>query len=130
MGEVITTALGNVLSEVLVTIMGLVITGITTFGAIYMKKLSTKLKNKMLRDEINRYVDFAEKARSFSEMNVDEKIQTVFEKAKEYAEDNEIKISDKELVIWVERSLGELRSLENKGKAIMMLSRQNQSQGE
>jgi len=130
MGEVITTALGNVLSEVLVTIMGLVITGITTFGAIYMKKLSTKLKNKMLRDEINRYVDFAEKARSFSEMNIDEKIQTVFEKAKEYAEDNEIKISDKELVIWVERSLEELKSLENKGKTIMMLSRQNQSQGE
>lgn len=130
MGEVITTALGNVLSEVLVTIMGLVITGITTFGAIYMKKLSTKLKNKMLRDEINRYVDFAEKARSFSEMNVDEKIQTVFEKAKEYAEDNEIKISDKELVIWVERSLEELKSLENKGKTIMMLNRQNQSQGE
>jgi uncharacterized membrane protein len=130
MGDILTTAFGNVLGEIIVTISGLIITGITTFGAIYMKKLSTKLKNKMLRDEINRYVDFAEKAKSFSELNIDEKIQTVYEKAREFANENEIKISDTELMIWVERSLAELRSLENKGQSIMMLNRQNKPQGE
>lgn len=130
MGDILTTAFGNVLGEIIVTISGLIITGITTFGAIYMKKLSTKLKNKMLRDEINRYVDFAEKAKSFSKLNIDEKIQTVYEKAREFADENEIKISDTELMIWVERSLAELRELENKGQSIMMLNRQNKSQGE
>lgn len=130
MGDIFSTALGNVLGEIIVAIAGLFVTGIGTVGAFYLRKLDSNLKKKDLRDEINRYVEFAKKSKSFSLMTTEEKTQTVFEKARSYADESQIKISDRELLILVEGSMGTFDSLESIGLRVMKISRTNNLQGE
>lgn len=105
--------------EIAGAIVALLITAIGTYGGIYLKRVETKLKRKMLLDEVNRYVAWAQEAQSFKLMSSSEKIETVFTKAIEFAEENEIKITDKELNIMVERAVESLSRLETIGLRLM-----------
>ena len=105
--------------DIVGAIVALLIGAIGTYGGIYIKKMETKLKRKMLLDEVNRYVAWAQEAQSFKLMSSSEKIETVFTKAIEFAEENEIKISDKELNIMVERAVQSLSRLETIGLRLM-----------
>lgn len=107
------------IGEIAGAIVALLITAIGTYGGIYLKRVETKLKRKMLLDEVNRYVAWAQEAQSFKLMSSSEKIETVFTKAIEFAEENEIKITDKELNIMVERAVESLSRLETIGLRLM-----------
>lgn len=121
--DIITTALGNVLGEVLVAVVGVIVTGATGVLSIYMKRMTTNLHRKMMLDEITRYVDFAEKAKSFTQMTFDEKVETILEKAKSFSEENGMKISDRELLIMIESSMGSLEQLKTIGARVLKMSR-------
>lgn len=121
--DIITTALGNVLGEVLVAVVGVIVTGATGILSIYMKRMTTNLHRKMMLDEITRYVDFAEKAKSFTQMTFDEKVETILEKAKSFSEENGMKISDRELLIMIESSMGSLEQLKTIGARVLKMSR-------
>lgn len=113
------------IGEIAGAIVALLITAIGTYGGIYLKRVETKLKRKMLLDEVNRYVAWAQEAQSFKLMSSSEKIETVFTKAIEFAEENEIKITDKELNIMVERAVESLSRLETIGLSLMKRNLEN-----
>lgn len=121
--DIIQTALGNVLGEVITVLLGLIITGVSTYGAFRIKLFTDKLKKQTLLNEINRYVEFAEKAKSFQLMTVEEKKETVLEKAQEFAMENDIKVSEKELALMVENSIKSLVRLEMIGLKLMKLKK-------
>lgn len=100
-------------------VVALLITAIGTYGGFYVKRLGDKLKRKMLLDEVNRYTQWALEAKSFKLMSADEKAETVFTKATEFAEENEIKISEKELKLMVERAVQSVSRLETIGLTLM-----------
>ncbi len=121
--EIIQTALGNVLGEIITVVLGLIITGISTYGAFRVKLLTDKMKKQTLLNEINRYVEFAEKAKSFQLMNSDEKKETILEKAQEFALENGIQISPSELKLMVEGSMQSLKKLEGIALKIMKINK-------
>ena len=107
------------LGEVAGAIVSLIVTAIATYGGFYIKRLDTKLKRKTLLDEINRYVGWVKETDSFKLMNDTEQTTTILEKAMEFAEENEIKISEKELKLMVERAVQSLQRLESIGLKLM-----------
>ena len=107
------------LGEVAGAIVSLIVTAIATYGGFYIKRLDTKLKRKTLLDEINRYVGWVKETDSFKLMNDTEQTTTILEKAKEFAEENEIKISERELKLMVERAVQSLQRLESIGLKLM-----------
>ena len=113
------------IGDIVGAVVALLIGAIGTYGGIYIKKMETKLKRKMLLDEVNRYVAWAQEAQSFKLMSSSEKIETVFTKAIEFAEENEIKITDKELNIMVERAVQSLSRLETIGLSLMKRNLEN-----
>jgi hypothetical protein len=121
--EIIQTALGNVLGEIITVVLGLIITGVSTYGAFRVKLLTDKMKKQTLLSEINRYVEFAEKAKSFQLMSSDEKKETILEKAQEFALENGIQISPSELKLMVEGSMQSLKKLEGIGLKIMKMNK-------
>ncbi len=121
--EIIQTALGNVLGEIITVVLGLIITGVSTYGAFRVKLLTDKMKKQTLLNEINRYVEFAEKAKSFQLMSSDEKKETILEKATEFALENGIKVSTSELVLMVEGSMQSLKKLEGIALKLMKMNK-------
>lgn len=121
--EIIQTALGNVLGEIITVVLGLIITGVSTYGAFRVKLLTDKMKKQTLLNEINRYVEFAEKAKSFQLMSSDEKKETILEKATEFALENGIKVSPSELVLMVEGSMQSLKKLEGIALKLMKMNK-------
>lgn len=109
----------NYAGEIVGAVVALLITAVGTYGGFYIKRLGDKLKHKMLLDEVNRYTQWALEAKSFKLMSVDEKAETVFTKATEFAEENEIKISEKELKLMVERAVQSVSRLETIGLTLM-----------
>ena len=75
----------------------------------------TEIYNK----EINRYVGWVKETDSFKLMNDAEQTTTILEKAMEFAEENEIKISERELKLMVERAVQSLQRLESIGLKLM-----------
>ena len=107
------------LGDVAGAIVSLIVTAIATYGGFYIKQLDTKLKRKTLLDEINRYVGWVKETDSFKLMNDAEQTTTILEKAMEFAEENEIKISERELKLMVERAVQSLQRLESIGLKLM-----------
>jgi len=122
--DVITTALESVLGEAITIIFGLIFTGISTYGAFYIKRLTDKAKIKTLVDEVNRYTQWALQAKSFNLMSADEKKQVVLEKAQQFAIENGISISMEELSLMVERSVQSIEQLESAGLKMMKMKRE------
>ncbi len=105
----------ELITQLITIVSGIIFTAISTLGAFYMKRLSDKAKLKTLKDEVNRYVSWALQASSFKLLTAQEKNESVFMKAKEFAEDNDIKVSDSELALMVERAVQSLSELESIG---------------
>jgi light-regulated signal transduction histidine kinase (bacteriophytochrome) len=112
------------LGEAITIIFGIIFTGMSTYGAFYIKKLTDDAKRKALVDEVNRYTQWALQAKSFKLMNIEEKKQTVFEKAQQFAMENGISISMEELSLMVEKSVQSIEQLEDAGLKIMKLKRE------
>jgi hypothetical protein len=114
---------GMFLSELTGGIIGAIIsvlvTVIATYGGVYIKKLDTKLKRKTLLDEINRYIEWLNEATSFTLMDNDEKINTVYEKAMEFSYENDIRVSEKELRLMIERAMNSQYRLQSIGLKLM-----------
>jgi len=109
----------NIVSDIVGAFVALLVGAIGVYGGIYIKMLETKLKRKMLLDEINRYIAWAEESKSFKTMSVSEKIESVFIKANEFAEENGINVSDKELNIMVEKAIESKSRLEKIGLGLI-----------
>lgn len=124
MGDILTTALGNVLGEVITVVLGLVLTGVSTWGAFYIKRMNDKFKLKTLVDEVNRYVQWAEQAKSFKLLSSEEKKQTVLERIQQFAIENGISVTESELAIMVERSVQSIMNLEMAGLKLMKLKKE------
>lgn len=107
------------IGDIVGAVVALVIGAVGTYGGFYIKRLGDKLKRKMLLDEVNRYTQWAQEAQSFKLMSSSEKVETVFYKAMEFAEENEIKVSDVELNLMVERAVQSLSRLETIGLKLM-----------
>ena len=105
--------------DIVGAVVALIIGAVGTYGGFYIKRLGDKLKRKMLLDEVNRYIQWAQGAESFKLMSSSEKEETVFTKAMEFAEENEIRISDKELLLMVERAVQSISRLETIGLRLM-----------
>lgn len=108
-----TTALGGALGNVLSAILGLAVTGVTTMGGFYINKLFSKMKMDSLEKEILRFVRWVEQAPRFKIAEGQEKLYTVLEKARAYASENNIKVSEEELTIMVESSVKVMKESEN-----------------
>ena len=111
--------------DIVGAVVALIIGAVGTYGGFYIKRLGDKLKRKMLLDEVNRYIQWAQGAESFKLMSSSEKEETVFTKAMEFAEENEIRISDKELLLMVERAVQSISRLETIGLSLMKRNLEN-----
>lgn len=109
----------NFIGDVVGAVVALLVTAIGTYGGFYIKRLDTKLRRKTLLDEINRYVEMAKDVKSFSFMSEEDKTEMIYEKASEFASDNEVQISAKELRIMVERALQSIDRLEAIGLSLV-----------
>ena len=107
------------IGEIVGAVVALLIGSIATYGGIYIKRMETKLKRKMILDEINRYTEWADEAQSFKLMSSNEKMETVFAKAMEFAMENDIRIEERELMLMVERSVQSAGRLETIGLSLM-----------
>ncbi len=120
--NILSTALGGVLGEVITVVLGLIVTGVGTYGAFYVKKLTDKMKRKDLINEVKLYIQFAEQANSFKLMSTQEKKETVMSKAQQYAMENGIPVTQEELSLIVETSIQSLKQLEGIGLKLMKLN--------
>lgn len=97
----------HISTEIIVVIVASITTLVTSIGAIYIKKISNKIKQNMLKGEVSRYVEWAKEIPSFEEMERADKVQSVVEQMVYFCQDNEIVISDKAIELIVEKALGE-----------------------
>lgn len=105
----------DMLTQVITLVAGLIFTGISTLGGFYIKRLTDNAKKKNLRDEVNRYVSWALQANSFKLLTVQERKDSVLMKAREFADENDIKINEQELALMVEKAVQSLSDLESIG---------------
>ena len=111
--------------QILGAFVALLVGAIGTWGGIYLKQIEAKLKRKMLLDEINRYVTWMQETESFESMSQSEKIETVLAKVVEFAEENEINVTEKELDIMVENAIQSFSRLETIGLRLMKRNLEN-----
>lgn len=130
MGEIITAALGNALGTIITTVLGAIVTGITATLGIYMRRVNNNLQRKMLMDEIKEYTSFMKQAPSFQGMTVEERIETIVETVREFANENGISVSDKSLYLMVEQSLQSFKTLEATANNLLMLKKMKNYSGE
>lgn len=97
----------HISTEIIVVIVASITTLVTSIGAIYIKKISNKIKQNMLKGEVSRYVEWAKEIPSFEEMERADKVQSVVEQMVYFCQDNEIVISDKAIELIVEKALYE-----------------------
>lgn len=107
------------IGEIVGAVVTLVISAIGIYGGTYLKRMEVQFKRKMVLDEISKYTQWADGAKSFKLMSVEEKIETVFARASEFAMENDIQISEKELMLMVERTVQSPNRLESIGRNLM-----------
>ena len=107
------------IGEIVGAVVTLVISAIGIYGGTYLKRMEAQFKRKMVLDEISKYTQWADGAKSFKLMSVEEKIETVFTRASEFAMENDIQISEKELMLMVERTVQSPNRLESIGRNLM-----------
>lgn len=107
------------IGQIVGAVVTLVISAIGIYGGTYLKRMEAQFKRKMVLDEISKYTQWADGAKSFKLMSVEEKIETVFTRASEFAMENDIQISEKELMLMVERTVQSPNRLESIGRNLM-----------
>lgn len=91
--------------EVVKAIVGVVIPAVTTYLAFSLGRLNQKLQKKSVKDEIYRQLQLANEVKTFKSMHMGEKSKTLLESIQAFVISNEIKISEVELKLLVERAL-------------------------
>ncbi len=103
-------------SSILITVVsalaGLGVTAIGIIGGVYMKRLDRRLKMRELTTEIGRYIQWAENSNTFKMMSSDDQKETLLEQLRIFAQENEITITDTQLIILIENSIKPLVKLE------------------
>jgi len=105
----------GLLIQIITAFVGIFITSISIVGGFWIKKINHKLKMKTITDEINRYVQWAQQAKSFKLMATEDQKQAVLESIQQFALENEIAISPTELTFLIERSIQSLVKFEMAG---------------
>lgn len=95
----------GIISEITMSIMGVAGTLVALIAGIYIKKIGTILKRKMLLDEISKCVKELNGIEIFENLVMEEKIEVLTEKILIFAQENEIGISERELSLLVENEL-------------------------
>ena len=109
--------------EILKIAGGILIPMLTIAGTLYAKKLERKIERNALRSEIDKLTTWAGEAKTFQLMSMTERRQAIKESIQLYVYDNNMKISDVEIELMIDRSLQGLRKLEHIGEAIYKLNR-------
>lgn len=114
----------ELLTQVITIVAGLLLTGVSTLGAFYIKRFSDNMKRKTLLDEINRYVGWVNDVPSFKLMSVEEKRETILEKISNFARENDISLPDSEIALMVERAVESRKKLETIGLKLMAIKKE------
>lgn len=107
----------------MITLAVAVVTGLVSLIGVLASYLSRrfdyKLKMKSLTDEINRYVGYARSSDTYKLMANEDRINALLEQVRLFAQENDISITDFQLISMIESSMAPLRSLENRGIKFM-----------
>ena len=99
----------GVLQQLITTLSGVAFIGLSTIAGIYVKKLTTSLQRKNLEKEISQYVHAAEQSPSFKGYSGEQKYDVVLARAKTWAKDNSVLLTDDELMILIESSVKDMK---------------------
>lgn len=110
----------TVLSQVIGALVGLFVGVIGLVGGFYMKRLNSRLNNKTITDEINRYVMLANQTKSFQAMGMEDRKATILESIKIFAAQNDINIPDSKVILMIEQAIQFPKQLENRGLQLML----------
>jgi hypothetical protein len=113
----------EILLEVLKAILGVAVPALTIWLGFYTRRISKKMEQKALQNEVDRLTTVATQTRTFEEMDFDLKVLAIVESLQLYARQNDIIITDTELQMLVEKSFTSLKTLERIGKNLYKLHR-------
>lgn len=109
----------------LITLAVAIVTGLASIigvlASYLSKRFDYKLKMKSLTDEINRYVGYTRSSDTYKLMAEEDRINSLLEQARLFANQSEIVITDFQLIAMIESSMGTLKSLDNIGIKFMKL---------
>lgn len=106
---------GSIIIQVVIAVVGIVVSLITVVGGYWIKKVTHDMKIKAIRDEVNRYVQWAEQAPSFKLMGPDDQRLAVLDSVKAFVRENGYEISDTDLIFMIEKSIQSLTNLNING---------------
>lgn len=116
----------TIILSIVSAVASVVLAIIGVVSPIITRKIENSMKRKMLFDEINRYANFVNETKTFKLMSGDEKKQTIFERAQLFAVENEISVTEQELLLYIEQSISlvvksknALKQLEKAGVRLM-----------
>jgi len=99
----------DVLQQLITTISGVAFIGLSTIAGIYVKKLTTSLQRKNLKLEIDSFVKAAEQSPSFKDYTGEQKYEVVKARAITWSKDNDVTLSEDELMVLIESSVKDMR---------------------
>lgn len=112
-------------SGLLITLAIAIVTGLASLIGVLASYLSRrfdyKLKMKSLTDEINRYVGYARSSDTYKLMGNEDRINALLEQVRLFAGQNDIVVTDFQLISMIESSMAPLQGLENRGINLMKL---------
>ncbi len=97
--------LSGVLIQIVSAVVVFIVSVIGVFGSFYIKRIETKLKMKILNDEIKSMVSWSKDSKTFKLMPQEEQISTLIEQLKQFAMENEIIITDTKLLSMIEGAM-------------------------
>jgi len=102
-----------ILDSILQAISTLLIGLIGAAAAVYIKNFESKLKKNTIKEEIKKYINWVNESETTKLLPIEKKKEIVIEMVSFFAEENEIKISQREIELLVENELNLLSKLEN-----------------
>lgn len=91
--------------EALKILGGVMIPLLTTMAILYKNKIERRLQKSEVQREIDRYVNFAGKLKSFEIMTIKDKVEAIKDDILIFIQDNNIVMSDAELNLMIEKAL-------------------------
>lgn len=111
----------EIIMNVAVALVGILTTLIGVVGGFYVKRIENKIKNKALIDEVNRYVQWTLTSKTFNLMSGEEKTNILLEQLRAFAIQNEIQVTDIQLILMIENSMKPLMTLSRSGEELLKL---------
>ena len=95
----------DILKQLVNTLSGAAFIGLSTLAGFYVKKLTDRVQRKTLIEEIKDYVQWAEQAPSFKEYTGEQKYLAVEKKIKNWGLQNNVSLTDDELMVFIESAV-------------------------